>query len=175
MRSLLILFAFFLISSACKEGVTESVKILIQNKTETTLVLRVFPKVEYQRGNLYRHSDNGGGFVDTEFSLSPKRGDYFEWDEVLFSSADISIDPHALMESVFDSITVSTLKNDTIIRFTQEKAIGYSQNIFSENAAWNYELIEDELPVMGSRNLQKYHCYKFVILEDEIVISTALE
>ncbi len=175
MKKIIIYITTLIVCFSCKEDVVETLHILIQNKTDSSFHITLYPKEAYQHEDLYLHSDIGGGYTETEFTLSPNSDGYYDWEEVLFVSNDLNIQPDALTSKVFDSIHISTVNKDKIISFTPEDVIGYSENIFSGNSNWDYKEIEDEKPTMGGHNPQNYHCYTFLISEDNFVISNATE
>ncbi len=175
MKKILISIAFIFLCVSCEEEVHETVQILIQNRTESSINITLYPKAEYLEGGLYRHSDGGGGYKNTEFTILPNNEGSYDWNEVLFVSNDLNTKPHTLTKKVFDSIHVRIENSDNKIIFTKNNVIGYTGNIFSENSTWDYKIIEDELPDMGGRNPQKYHCYRFLILEDNLIISNLAE
>jgi len=175
MKNTLIWFFFLFVFASCEEEVNETLQILIQNKTKNSFDVILYPKSEYLKGNLYRKSDEGTGYTDTKFTLPPKIEEYFDWNEVIFKSKDLNIKPHLLTEKVFDSIYINRENEERIIIFTKEGVKGYSENIFSENSTWNFEIVEDELPTNSKVNPQKYHCYKFVISPNSIVNLNTIE
>ena len=68
---LLMLCGLVLFGASCKQDVREELQILIQNKTESSIQITLYPKAEYLSGGLYRFSDTGSGCFNTEFSLPP--------------------------------------------------------------------------------------------------------
>lgn len=139
----------------------ETLQILIQNKTDGPIFITLYPKGDI--GGLYPICEGCGGYIETKFDLSPLN------DRLLFYTYDFNTEPYTLAAKAFDSIYISTVSTDKIIiKFTHEVVTGYSENIFTENATWNFKIEEDELPDMGGRHPQKCHSYSFSILEDKI-------
>jgi hypothetical protein len=171
MIKILISIALIFICISCEEEVHETLHISIQNRTESPINITLYPKAEYLVGDLYRHSDHGGGHENTQFTLFPNSEDNYDGNEVLFMSNNLNTEPYMLTGKVFDSIHVFLENKVTTIKFTQGNVIGYTENIFSENSIWDYKIVEDFLPDMGGRNPQKYHSYRFLILEDNLIIS----
>ena len=167
MKTVNYLSIFLLITcccSSCEEIVYESLSISIQNRIEDDIHITLYPK------NLITESSygNGSGGKQTKFVLYPyERRWNSEWDEVLFLTKDINIEPHILASQVFDSIYICRVnEDDVIMKFTHEKATGYSENLFSETSTWECEIEKwvyepDEYTI---------HVYKFFILKDKIII-----
>ena len=168
--ALLMMTVFACISCKKKDSI-ETVQILIQNRTESSIRVTLYPKLEYLSGDLYLRFDIGGGYNKTEFLLSPNDKGYYVWSEVLVESGDLSVKPYALAAKWFDSICISTTNKDHLIKFTHESVTGYSENIFSENSTWDYKMVEWDVSDMKARTAY-YHCYRFLILEDNFVISS---
>lgn len=168
MKKVTLYIIIFITSFSCKEEVTESLQIVIQNKTDYDLVVKLYPKSEFLSSSLYRISDIGGGHSETQFTLPPS-DNYYEWNEVIYVSYDLNIQPHTLTEKVFDSIFISSEFMDDTIVFTKENVRGYSENLFEESSFWNYEIWEDYLHDMGGNNPQLYHCYNFSITIDKLL------
>ena len=177
MKKILISIALMFVCISCKETARETVQILIQNRTESSILITLYPKTEYLSDgcDLYRHSDVGSGYVPAEFYLSPNHEEYYEWGEVLFVSSDLEIKPYTLAAKVFDSIHISTANKNELIKFTHENVTGYLENIFSESSTWDFRIEEDNLRTQFRSNPQKYHCYRFLILEDKFITSNSKE
>jgi hypothetical protein len=154
--------------TACKQELSESKQIFIQNKTDDFIQVKVFPKAEYlsEGGWMYRVSDRGSGYRGFEFNLSPRDEWRYEWGEVLFSSGDLNIEPYALAVKVFDSIHIS-MADSIIIKFTPNTVIGYSENIFTENSTWDFRLNEWRKCGNGWCRPIKEHCYIFSIEKEK--------
>jgi hypothetical protein len=150
--------------------VNENLQILIQNRTDSLIHITLFPKAEYLSGNLYLHSEGGSGYNSTEFSLLPNNEGYYNWSEVLFVSGDLNIEPQILAAKVFDSIYVNSKNEDSVImKFTHEAVTGYSENIFTKNSTWDFSIEEADIST-STKKMVIQHCYKFVILENKIII-----
>ncbi len=162
MRKILAILGIALLVCACKEEkVQESLQILIQNKTDRVNHVRLFPKGDI--GGLYPICEDCGEHQKTEFDLPSNS------QRVLFSSYEnITIAPYALATETFDSIYI-TLK-DTVIKFTHQNVIGYSENIFSENSTWDFKIEEWLQEEMFRKNPQKGYMYRFLIEEDKIIV-----
>lgn len=163
---------FFLITcccTSCKEIEREELQIIIQNRTDNPIHISLYPKGDI--GGLYPICDGCGGHKTTEFALNPNNNDRYYWNEVIFTTSDLNIKPYTLAAKVFDSIYISTAnKDNVIIKFTHENVIGYSENIFSENSNWDFRMLRWSEPTQFRKNPVKYHQYKFMILEDKIII-----
>ena len=176
MKKILTSIALVFVCVSCGETVQETVQILIQNRTESSILITLYPKAEYLSDgcDLYRNS-GGGGYVPAKFYLSPNHEGYYEWGEVLFVSSDLEVKPYTLAAKVFDSIHISTANKDKLIKFTHENVTGYLENIFSESSTWDFRIEEDYLPTQFRSNPQKYYSYYFLILEDKLITSNSKE
>jgi len=139
-------------------------QILIENKTDNTISVKLYPKEKYINPyveNSYRCTDFAGRYGSIEFVLYPNEG------RVLFSSYDVNIDPYILALRVFDSIHISsTNKDNVIIKFTHECVVGYLENIFTENSKWNFSIEDAEGIVKGT--IHTFNNYIFSILENKM-------
>lgn len=161
---------FFLAS--CKKKVREELQILIQNKTDTHMEVTLFPVVE-TTPTVYPVCKGCGANMNSKFILPPHDGSetiYCDCERMVFSTNDLNIEPYALVRAAFDSIRICLPDKDSvIIRFTPEKVTGYSENIFAENAAWDFRIVEYNL-YTSVKNYHKDYCYGFIISEDNITI-----
>ena len=70
-KYLLYIVFFFLIIccviSCIEEKVSESLQILIQNRTDDSIHIKLYPKDD-AGANLYLHSDKGSGYALTKYS-----------------------------------------------------------------------------------------------------------
>jgi len=154
------------ISCKCDKTVNEGLTIKIQNRTDSIIHVKLFPK--NKSGRSYPFCE-GCGYKDAELKLSPNYDDSYVWIETIFTSVDLDIEPHILAASAFDSIHI-ILKNNVIIKFTHENVSGYSENIFTENSTWDFRIIESNYPNMFCPNPGKEHHYSFVISDEKILI-----
>jgi hypothetical protein len=163
------IFFLMICCISCKEKVRETLQILIQNETDSPIHVTLYPKGDI--GGLYPMCEGCGGYKKTEFTLSPHDDrSYYNWEEVVFYTNDLNIEPYTLASKAFDSIHISLPDKDNVtIKFAHKNVTGYSENIFSENSSWDFRIVDDALPDMGGRNPQKYHSYSFQILEDLII------
>ena len=168
------IFAFATIaycSISCKQTVGESLLISIQNRTDSIIHIRLYPKAEYASGSLYFHSDMGSGKWDSKFSLNPNHIDGFYWKEVIFFTSNLCIDPFELTANVFDSIYIEvTSKENLILKFAPDSVTQYSENLFSENSTWDYKTVDISRPTQHAPNPGIGYCYSFLILNEKIII-----
>jgi len=169
-KIILCLTVLLLLFAAC-DKTNENLQILIQNRTDSIIHITLHPKAEYLSGDFYRRSDDGSsGSTETKFSLQPNYGSN-DWNEVIFISRNLDAKPYALVSEVFDSIYITLPSKDNfIIKFTPENVIGYSENIFSENSTWDFEIKSIIRPTQFRTMRGAAHCYCFLILEDRIII-----
>ncbi|MDR2915875.1 MAG: hypothetical protein LBV74_13770 [Tannerella sp.] len=159
---------FFLTS--CKEELYEELQILIQNKTDTHMEVTLFPVVE-STPTAYPICKGCGANTESKFILLPYDDPRRDMDRIVFSTTDLNTEPYTLALMAFDSIHICLPDKDSaVIKFTPEKATGYSENIFTENAAWDFRIINHKNRVMFGSNPVKYYCYGFAISEDKFVI-----
>jgi len=174
-RVILSFFLLFLIvccAISCRNHDSECLEILIQNRTNSLIYIDLYPKGDV--GGLYPICDGCGGHKLTKFALHSNKSDRYEWDEVIYTTNDLNIEPYTLASKAFDSIYISMgNKDNIIIKFTHEKVTGYSVNIFSENSTWNYKVWEHDMSTSIVRTMHA-HCYTFLILEDKVVIDNSL-
>jgi hypothetical protein len=165
-----IILALLVVCLSCEKKSTEEVFIRILNEsTDASFHIRLFPKSQYINSTMYINSDladiNNGPFNRKEFVLHPPGFGIFV--QGLFTShKDFTIEPQDLLMKVFDSIHISTVDRKKILaRFTPDTVIGYFENIFAEKSAWDYELNE----VPKNRRRVKVHTYTFMILESKFI------
>ena len=167
MKRVSIVLMILCISCNKTESVRETLQILIQNRTENIISITLYPKKTSESGGFYPICEGCGGHNLTEFTLSPNDEKYYDWREVIYYTTELNIQPYALATNAFDSILISIA--DKEIKFTHKTVIGYSENIFSNKSTWEYQVVDDELPDMSSLNPQKYYCYIFSIMEDNLI------
>jgi len=171
-----VLFFTFFCCISCKETVREELQILIQNRTDSSIHITLYPqKTASTTSNLYPVCEGCGGHKSTNLDLYPNNDNLYNWNEVLFYTNDLNIKPHTLASKVFDSIYISSInKDDVIIKFTHKNVTGYSENIFTENSAWDFRVVERDMPDQSKKHPVRSYCYIFVVLEDKIVIENIL-
>jgi hypothetical protein len=163
---LIILFFAGIVFTACVRT-SELMTIHIQNDTDSPIHVRLFPKEKYLYDSNRYNSREGSEniFAENEFLLG------FEGNRRLFLSFDLTVEPYTLVKNVFDSIYISTESKDhVIIKFTHDTAIGYSENIFTENSIWNLRIEEIDLGMNGSTKRNIYYHYTFLIEKDNLII-----
>jgi len=148
---------------SCRETKEETLQILIQNKTEYTIYVTLFP---VGGGISYLQCvdcGEGGGRRNAEFNLQPHNTEFF------LMALDVNIRPYTLVSMAFDSIHMMLGNKDSVtIKFTPEEVVGFSENIFSENSIWYFEKVKgDPLPGL-QRGSSWLHRYSFVISENRI-------
>lgn len=167
---LLILLMFLACCISCKEKGEGTLQILIQNRTENTIHITLFPKKTAPGTNmLYPTCEGCGGYWKTKFNLLPNNDDTYKWDEVLFYTTDLDTQPYTLAAKAFDSIYISSANKDNIIiKFAHETVSGYSENIFAQNSTWDYKTIKLDMST-SIKKTGTAHCYRFLILKDKII------
>ena len=158
MRYFLILFFLLIVLDSCKEETSYEMQLLIENKTENTISVRLYPKNKFLHNELYNSSDFGGGYSNTEFEIDANQ------DHSLFYSQNIDQEPYNLASQIFDSIHIKSFNSDKIsIKYSVDTVIGYSENLFDSSSTWNYEIINTGRPDNFNQNPVELHNYTFVI------------
>lgn len=161
MRTLIIYSLLICLFYSCKEKTRYQLTILIKNETGNSLTLTLFPKEKYMLGDLYNFSDISSGHHYTTFEITPG------FEEMLYISSDLKIQPNILTAQVFDSIQISQVNgNDLALKFSQDTAIGYTENLYKATSAWIYEIRDFDLRTQFRRNPVESHDYIFVISQD---------
>jgi len=159
-----------LVFISCNRRVNETAHIHIQNKTESAINVTLYPNAKFREVSFL-----GGPIRPTNFNVYPDFDGTYFWSNVILVSGDLNMKPYELVKTVFDSIRIVTQNEAHTIRFTHESATGYSENIFSKNSTWTFQIIHDNLHTMMASNPQKYHVHTFVISENNFVISDSTE
>jgi len=173
MKAVKYLSIFFLIAYcciSCEETVNERLQILIQNRTDSSIHITLFPQKAFT-GMTYlpcEEQDCGGQMM--EFVLHPNNNGSFNWDEIIFSTHDLKVESYTLASKAFDSIYIRRANEDNVIKFTHEKVTGYSENIFSEKSTWDFDIREQDFQDFFNKHPQRYYQYKFLILKDKVSI-----
>jgi len=156
-----ILFFTAVCCISCKEEVYETLNIVIQNRTDSTVHVTLYPKRLHENG-LYFYWEGNKSLKNPKFNIR-------SWgEEHIFVTRDLTLKPYELALREFDSIYIRTAYN--LIIFTPENVTGYAENIFSEDSTWDFEIYEDDL----LKSSYKYYIenrYTFRILKDKIIIS----
>jgi len=162
-RKLVGIAFLLLFLGACKKEPSYSLEISIENKTEDTILLNLFPQSEYLLyPDLYRPNDSNkdpytGPFVKLSSELVPKG------EKSLFSSRNIDQEPYSVAALVFDSIIISFYNEQIRISFSLDTAIGYSDNLYDSTSSWDYEVIKATENFQYSSHPVEIHSFKFVI------------
>ena len=154
---------------SCKSTIPEELQILIKNETDNIIHVSLYANAEYSLGSeYYRDCDFGHRSTFSRFSLCPDNSGLFGLYKGIFTTNNLSTEPHALALRVFDSIHIRLANNDSvIIKFIHEDVIGYSENLFSEDSKWNFEVLNENRPDFAKRTVN-VHKYIFVISENKI-------
>ena len=169
MRIIKYLTVFLLITScgvSCKRKEYESLQIAIKNRTGSNIQITLYPKVSNAGGSLYPMCEGCGLNKETAYVLGPKKREVVGWEEVIFFTQNLNVEPYILASNAFDSIYIEM--NDHQIIFTHEDVTGYAENIFSENSNWDF-VVENSDDKSFQINI--YHQHVFLILEDKIIIN----
>ncbi|HET6558671.1 MAG TPA: hypothetical protein VFG54_15230 [Prolixibacteraceae bacterium] len=158
MKNLLIVMIALMLMASCKKDTTYQMQILIKNNTDNTLKVTLFPRTKYMDGNLYDSSDIGGGYAQTTFDIESNS------QEGLYISGNLNQKPYNLAKEVFDSIRIISDQNETgMMRFSNDQAVGYPDNLFSDQSTWDFEKRNVNLHTQFSAHPVESHDYTFVI------------
>lgn len=161
MKRLGIVFLLICLFFSCEEDTTYQMRILIKNETNSLLIVSVFPKSEYMSGHLYDFGI-GNGYRHTEIQLE------IDSEIELFTSEDFKKKPFIMATQVFDSIRIipfNEIKTEMI--FSADTVIGYSENLYSEESVWKYEVRNFDQQTSFKRNPIESHDYIFTISENK--------
>lgn len=133
MRYLIIGLLVTILICACRKDKSYQMQIFIKNNTTGKLQVTLFPNSKYMHGGLYDFCDFGGGYADTTFTIDINDK---HW---LYISGNIDQTPYDLTSLIFDSIYVKRYDNLEIIKFSDGKVVGYTDNLFENNSNWLYK------------------------------------
>ena len=172
MKAVKYLGIFFLTVYCCtsctEKIVSETLQIFIQNETDSIIHVTLYPIIT-EDVTRYPSSDMNRGYLRyTESDLSAPNDPRPFTNQALFNTRDFNIKPYTLATKIFDSIYISTA--NTIIKFTHENVRGYSENIFSENSTWDFEIQEGTTTDLFREIAYRDYIYKFLILKDKVII-----
>ena len=160
----ILLSSLVLFSFSCKEKTEYEMDLVLENSTENSITVELFPNSKYKHDDMYRTSDIGEGYNFTKFTI------FANSKEVFFTSKDINQQPCDLLSNVFDSIHIS-INNESqyVIKFSKDAVIGYSDNIFTENSIWDYEIINDDRPTQFAKNPVEVHLFTFEVSINKLI------
>jgi hypothetical protein len=173
--NLLLIIACSVLFIACPgvKDTSYSLEICLENNTEYTLHVKLFPKEEYlcpTNNSLYKRSKGGGGCSRKEYSL---------WlngtDKTLYSTGILDYTPTKLTRDIFDSIIIAVdidpdIDSTIILKFSKKGSINYKTNMYANDSNWVYKKIEDEHRDMLNVYPFILHRYTFNIKTDFIEI-----
>jgi hypothetical protein len=143
---------------SCQDKYTDSqLRILIRNETDSLMTVKLYPKSKYVRFGKYTFSDMHSRYKDTTFVADSRLG------SELYVTDDISIEPHLLAVKIFDSINISLSSGKTLMRFSPQRVINYSYNLFSDKSVWVFEKNKFEVVKMWRNNFIESDDYIFII------------
>ncbi len=61
--------------------------------------------------------------------------------------------PCDLVDRIFDSIFIYI--NETTLKFSPEKVIGYTENLFTDDSNWEFEIIDYDISTMKATWVEK--------------------
>lgn len=157
MRKLIILCFLVLAGSSCKKHAENQLRILIRNGTDSLMTVKLYPKIENMKIGKYIYSDIHLIYRDTAFVPFARLG------SELYVTKDITMEPHLLASKIFDSINISISSGKIMLRFSPQRVINYSQNLFTDKSAWVHEKNRYELVKMWRDYYIESDDYIFII------------
>ena len=169
MKKLIIIVLLLGLFTSCHDKKRYEMSIIIKNKTNSTINVRLFPKNNYlykAYKGLYSFSDLASGYRDTYFQINTERF------QNIYITGNISMKPSELLTQVFDSIEIVIAANNYKIEFSPDTVIGYKINPYKSDSSWIYEINNYDMPIQRRRNPVESHDYIFVISKTNIEEST---
>jgi len=162
MRYSTLILGLVLIISSCKKETNYTFRIGITNLTSKEISVKVYPRSEFIKGDLYQISSYGD-FSKMEFDIQPNAS------EGLYETTKLDYEPQLLLAEIFDSLTIKiTLEKELVIKFKPDSVENYKLNIFSDNPTWTYNLLEGSQRTNLSSKPFVIYNYNFEILEDDL-------
>jgi len=164
MKYFLILFGLLFFIVCCKKEKQFETRIGITNATDSTFQLKVFPKPQFLKGNLYKNASNSSGYTNVLFSI------YKNQPATIYTTSQTGIKPQLLLASIFDSLNIYITKDSTItLIFTPIYATKYSINMYSDSSNWIYNSFETSYSTMSKSNPIVVYNYVFEINKNKII------
>jgi hypothetical protein len=157
MRKLIILGLTLFLIASCKKHADNQLRILIRNGTDSIMTVKLYPKIENMKIGKYIYSDINLIYKDTTFVPFARLG------TELYVTKDITIEPQMLASKIFDSINISMSSGKRVMRFSPQRVVNCSRNLFTDKSAWTYEKNQFELVKMWRDNFIESDDYIFVV------------
>ncbi len=156
MKKMIFILTILLLITSCKKNTDYQLRILIKNKTDSLMTVHLYPKDKYIQYGQYIFSSIRPRLKDTTFIPDSKLG------SELFITDELNIEPQQLATNVFDSINLS-YPSGRLIRFSPQRAVNYSVNLFTDKSAWLYEKNKFEYIRTWRENYIESDDYTFLI------------
>lgn len=179
MKKFIPFIAIVLLCVSCKEEISvyNSTSIYIENKTNDLIHVKLYSNrvpthvdesLHYPPSDYYLSSS--GTPLKAEFDLAPSNNDDGYFGHYLYGYDRLDVTTAYMASIAFNRIEISFPGNDKAkIVFTPKEVTGYSDNIFAEDAIWDYEVVEGEVGIwINKKDIFREHRYTFVISEDKI-------
>ena len=159
LASSLLIFCF-----SCKKETKHEMSLELRNNTENNITVELFPNSEYKReDDMYHPSDIGSGYRYSKFTINVNSK------QNIFISENINQQPCELLLNVFDSIHISINDGSQhLIQFSKDAVVGYSENIFTDNSIWLYEIKEDSREDFRPNPIE-VHSFTIEISTDKLI------
>lgn len=143
--------------TACKKHADNQLRILIRNESDSIMTVKLYPKKNDLKIGRYIYSDINRVYKDTTFVADDRLG------SELYITKDISIEPQQLAAKIFDSININLPSGKILMRFSPQRVINSSKNLFTDKSAWVYERNTFELVKMWRDSYIESEDYIFII------------
>lgn len=119
---------------SCKKETNYLFRIGINNLTGTQILVKVYPKSQFTRGDLYKISSYDD-FSEMKFNVQPNTI------ETLYEITNLDCELQNLLTKIFDSLTISVMhERELIINFKPNFVENYKINMFSNSSIWTYDI-----------------------------------
>lgn len=150
---------------SCSEDTSYQMQLVIENKTDSNISIKLFPKNQYLHNDLYKFCDFGSGYRATTIGLEEN------CEIEIYISSDLNIEPYLKATVVFDSIHVSGIEGEVNeIKFSTDMVIGYEENLFSEESIWEMKTRKYDLQTSLQKNPVESNDYIFSISKEKITL-----
>jgi hypothetical protein len=162
MKSLVVLVSILFLITSCEEKHADNqLRILIRNGTDSLITVKLYPKSQYIKMGKYIYSDILTIFKDTTFVATGRLG------SELYITSDISKEPQLLATEVFDSINVVIFSGKLLLKFSPQRVVNYSNNLFTDKNAWIHEINRFEQIKTWRKKFIESDDYIFIITRDK--------
>ena len=157
MRNITFLIILLILAS-CENKHRASLGIV--NKMDSGLLVKIYSNQKYSHGDLYRISEDGGGYNAQMQLIQPADQEIF----TIFDTYEWDKEPGEVLNHVVDSISIKVCKGDSIeLFFSTNELRNYKYNLLVDNFIWRHVTKTLTFPTMFRKNETKYEFYYFDI------------